>query len=147
MSQSQIEANRKDVSSGKRKSQKEQIHSLLFASQPLSVLSVVLKTGFKLPTVVGRLSELSTDGLVVEHQINEVTYYSYNYSVEHQNQLKKSKAQAKTKRVLNALIKDDEAFNIILKKVFLGSYELFDKGYDNEFIKEDIIAVIKKEIK
>lgn len=57
------------------------------------------------------------------------------------------KAKNKTKRVLKALVNDNEAMNFIIKKVFLGSYELFVKGYSDEFIKEDIVIVIKNELK
>lgn len=147
MSKSQLEAHSQLVNSGKDKTQQEVILKLLKDSLSMNREQIAKWTGFKESSVTGRCSELVDKGKLIEIPISGVTYYSYVYADELKKSLKERKKKERTKRVLNALIKDDEALNVIMERVFLGSYELFIKGYNNDFIKEDIIAVIKKEIK
>ena len=113
MSQSQIEANKKDISSGKRGTQQQRILNLLNGALAMNREQIAKWTGFKESSVTGRCSELVSEGKLIEAYLNGVTYYSYVHADNLTLNLKKRKQQERTNRVLNALIKDDEAFRTV----------------------------------
>lgn len=147
MSQSQIEAHIQLVNSGKAKTQQEVILNLLKDSLSMNREQIAKWTGFKESSVTGRCSELVDKGKLIEIPISGVTYYSYVYADELKKSLKERKKKERTKRVLNALIKDDEAIDFLIKKCFIDAYCSYIRGREDNEIKEDIIEIIKKEIK
>lgn len=146
MSISQKEAHNKLVSSGKRKTQQEVILNLLKGLLYMNREQIAKWTGFKESSVTGRCSELVSEGKLIETPLNGVTYYSYVHADDLTLNLKKRKQQERTKRVLNALIKDDEAIDFIIKKCFIDAYCGYIRGREDDEIKEDIIEVIKNKI-
>lgn len=146
MSQSQIEAHSQLVNSGKAKTQQEVILNLLKDSLSMNREQIAKWTGFKESSVTGRCSELVDNGKLIEIPIAGVTYYSYVYADELKKFLKERKKKERTKRVLNALVKDDEAIDILIKKCFIDAYCSFIRGREDDEIKEDIIEVIKNKI-
>lgn len=147
MSQSQIEANKKDISSGKRATQKQRILNLLKDSLSMNREQIAKWTGFKESSVTGRCSELVDEGKLIEIPISGVTYYSYVYADDLKKSLKERKKKERTKRVLNALINDSDAIDFLIKKCFIDAYCSYIRGREDDEIKEDIIEIIKKEIK
>ena len=113
MSIAQKEAHNKLVNSGKAKTQQEVILNLLRDSLSMNREQIAKWTGFKESSVTGRCSELVDEGKLIEIPIAGVTYYSYVYADELKKSLKERKKKERTKRVLNALIKDDEAFRTV----------------------------------
>lgn len=113
MSIAQKEAHSQLINSGKAKTQREVILNLLKDSLPMNREQIAKWTGFKESSVTGRCSELVSEGKLIEAYLNGVTYYSYVHADDLTLDLKKRKQQERTKRVLNALIKDDEAFRTV----------------------------------
>lgn len=113
MSIAQKEAHNKLVNSGKAKTQQEVILNLLKDSLHMNREQIAKWTGFKESSVTGRCSELVDAGKLIDIPIGGVTYYSYVYVDELKKSLKERKKKERTKRVLNALIKDDEAFRTV----------------------------------
>lgn len=141
MSIAQKEAHNKLVNSGKAKTQQEVILNLLKGSLSMNREQIAKWTGFKESSVTGRCSELVDEGKLIELPIGGVTYYSYVYVDELRKSLKKRKKKERTKRVLNALIKDDEAIDFLI-----DVYCSFTRGREDNEIKEDIIELIKNKI-
>ena len=147
MSIAEKEAHNKPVNSGKAKTQQEVILNLLKDSSPMNREQIAKWTGFKESSVTGRCSELVDEGKLIEIPIAGVTYYSYVYADDLKKSLKERKKKERTKRVLNALIKDDEAIDFLIKKCFIDAYCSYIKGRGDNEIKEDIIELIKKATK
>lgn len=147
MSIAQKEAHSQLVNSGKAKTQQEVILNLLKGLLYMNREQIAKWTGFKESSVTGRCSELVDDGKLIELPIAGVTYYSYVSVDELKKSLKERRKKERTKRVLNALIKDDEAIDFLIKKCFIAAYCSFIRGREDSEIKEDIIEIIKKEIK
>lgn len=147
MSIAQKEAHSQLVNSGKAKTQQEVILNLLKGLLYMNREQIAKWTGFKESSVTGRCSELVDDGKLIELPIAGVTYYSYVSVDELKKSLKERRKKERTKRVLNALIKDDEAIDFLIKKCFIDAYCSFIRGREDSEIKEDIIEIIKKEIK
>lgn len=147
MSIAQKEAHNKLVNSGKAKTQQEVILNLLKGSISMNREQIAKWTGFKESSVTGRCSELVDEGKLIEIPIAGVTYYSYVYADDLKKSLKERKKKERTKRVLNALIKDDEAIDFLIKKCFIDAYCSYIKGRGDNEIKEDIIELIKKATK
>lgn len=147
MSIAQKEAHSQLVNSGKDKTQQEVILNLLKDSSPMNREQIAKWTGFKESSVTGRCSELVDDGKLIEIPIAGVTYYSYVYADELKKSLKESKKKERTKRVLNALIKDVGAIDFLIKQCFIDAYCSYIRGREDNEIKEDIIELIKKATK
>lgn len=146
MSKSQLEAHSQLINSGKAKTQQEVILNLLKGLLYMNREQIAKWTGFKESSVTGRCSELVDKGKLIEIPIGGVTYYSYVYAYELKKSLKERRKKERTKRVLNALIKDDEAIDFLIKKCFIDAYCSFIRGREDDEIKEDIIEVIKNKI-
>ena len=146
MSIAQKESQNKLVNSGKDKTQKEVILNLLRDSSYMTREQIAKWTGFKESSVTGRCSELVSEGKLIEAYLNGVTYYSYVHADDLTLNLKKRKQQERTKRVLNALINDSEAMDIIIKSCFIDAYCSYIRGREDDEIKEDIIEIIKNKI-
>jgi|SRR3972149_2443509 len=144
MSQAQQQSNINDIVSGKRLTQKDTIFKILSDGLPMTFEQIQKATGFKQATIVGRLSELATDGLVVENPISNLSYYSPVYVDELRDIIKKRKSEERTKRVLKALINDNDAMDVLIKHCFIEAYRSYISGREDGEIKEDIIELIKK---
>lgn len=147
MSIAQKEAHSQLVNSGKAKTQQEVILNLLKDSLYMNREQIAKWTGFKESSVTGRCSELVDDGKLIELPVAGVTYYSYVSVDELKKSLKERRKKERTKRVLNALIKDDEAIDFLIKKCFIDAYCSYIRGREDDEIKEDIVEIIKKETK
>lgn len=146
MSIAQKEAHSQLINSGKAKTQQEVILNLLKCSISMNREQIAKWTGFKESSVTGRCSELVDNGKLIDITIGGVTYYSYVYVDELRKSLKEIKKKERTKRVLNALIKDDEAIDFLIKHCFIGAYCSYIRGREDNEIKEDIIELIKNKI-
>jgi len=146
MSISQKEAHSQLINSGKAITQQEVILNLLKGLLSMNRAQIARWTGFKESSVTGRCSELVDEGKLIELPIAGVTYYSYVSVDELKKSLKERRKKERTKRVLNALIKDDEAIDFLIKKCFIDAYCSYIRGREDDEIKEDIIEIIKNKI-
>jgi hypothetical protein len=141
MSQSQLESNAKDLKSGKRLTQRDVVYNIIKqAKTPLSVNDIKRDTLYRHASIVGRLSEICDEGLIVEHYFNARTYYSLVHNEALTRVLKEKKQKQKTQRILNKVFNDEQAINDLVN-VFLIA--MTDERELKEAFKSEIKNLIK----
>jgi len=141
MSQTQIESNANDLKSGKRLTQREVVYSVIKqAKTPLSIDYIIGYTTYKNTSVVGRLSELCDDGLIIENYFNDKTYYSLVHNEALTRSLKDKKKKERTQRILKSVLKDEQAINDLVS-CFISA--MTDERNLTEAFKSEIKNLIK----
>lgn len=141
MTQTQLQSNANDIKSGKRLTQREVVYNVLKESKvPLSVNYIVSVTKYKNTSVVGRLSELCDEGRIVEHYLNDMTYYTIVHNEALIMVLKEKKKKERTKRILKSVVKDEQAVTDLVN-VFLIA--LTDERNIKEAFKSELNNLIK----
>ena len=141
MSQAQIESNANDLKSGKRLTQREVVYNIIKqAKTPLSIDYIIGYTTYKNTSVVGRLSELCDDGLIIENYFNDKTYYSLVHNEALTRSLKDKKKKERTQRILKSVLKDEQAINDLVS-CFISA--MTDERNLTEAFKSEIKNLIK----
>lgn len=141
MSQSQLESNAKDLKSGKRLTQRDVVYNIIKqAKKPLSVNDVKLKTMYRHASIVGRLSELCDNGLIVEHYLNGRTYYSLVHNEALTRVLKEKKQKQKTQRILRKVLNDEQSIDKLIGCFIMS---ITDERNLTEAFKSEIKNLIK----
>ena len=141
MTQSQLQSNANDIKSGKRLTQREVVYNVLKeAKVPLSVNYIVSVTKYKNTSIVGRLSELCDEGRIVEHYLNDMTYYSIVHNEALTRTLKEKKQKQKTVRDLKKILKNEQAINDLVN-CFVSA--MTDERELKEAFKSELNNLIK----